>query len=660
MKRLKMMLVPIALILPLCLTGLKVQAANHVSALDAAKSNDDITVKHYGDEEDSNYSFRLKRTDQTTCTWKDASGIGNEKLFHQWDAGTERWGQMITSDAQKGKISCYLTNMGSYKGKNTNLRITFMDWANYRDEDGKRYYPVVGVALSKTTDLYGLTFSDVWYEAKLEIFDDKGNPLKVNMTYRADDLDYGQILGIKKSDKIHGLAIPEDSRIYYSEQDGFHYFYAENINSNEYDKDSVQVQYGETSVINLRVGGGVAFPNSFTYSQYATDKVKKDYERFEKYLIGVSDINVSTNAGAYLGWIAGSAKGYGPFSPPKPTKAVSKTEVHGSEVYEYQIHFKVPECQPADYYTKLVMTDTLPEAITADEVLVYDADNVKDVSSYFKLQISKGTQDKINVSVKDTSSEWLYGKSFEVRIKVHKRPEYVFGSSNVVSNQASLQVDNEIPEKSNTVQTTFYYQITTEVVNGNITASNLKVPAGGSMNISYSPLNSHYLKSVTIDKNDVDKETYQSKYSFTKVNEDHHIQVVYAKNPVITITKEVTGKWDEFGTPIFLFQIDGTDFNGIKRIYYEAISIPEQFSENGVYRKSFTLNIPAGKWMVSEIAVSRYRQTGIKEVQNGNISGVKVELNTQDHDTAKATFCNQMTTYQNFSHNDLVINEFGK
>ena len=180
------------------------------------------------------------------------------------------------------------------------------------------------------------------------------------------------------------------------------------------------------------------------------------------------------------------------------------------------------------------------------------------------------------------------------------------------------------------------------------------------MNISYSPLSSHYLKSVTVDKNDVDKEIYQSKYSFTKVNEDHHIQVVYAKNPVITITKEVTGKWDEFGTPIFLFQIDGTDFNGIKRTYYEAISIPEQFSENGVYRKSFTLNIPAGKWMVSEIAVSRYRQTGIKEVQNGNISGVKVELNTQDHDMAKATFCNQMTTYQNFSHNDLVINEFGK
>lgn len=660
MKRLMKLLASAALIIPMCLTGLTVHAANHVSALDAAKTNDEITVKNYGDEEDSNYSFRLKRTDKTTCIWTDSSGVSEKKLFHQTGLNVERWGQMITSDAQKGKVSCYLTNMGSYKGKNTNLRITFMDWPTYRTESGERYYPVVGVALSLTTDFYGLTFSDIWYEAKMEILDDNGNPLKVDMTYRADDLDYGQIFGVKKTDQIDGLAIPEDSRVYYTDQDGFHYFYSENLNSVEYDMDSVQVQYGNTSTFTLRVGGGVAFPNSFTYSQYASQKIINDYARFEKYLIGVSDVEESTNAGAVLGWIAGSAKGYGPFTPPVPTKSVSKTEVHGSETFEYRINFKVPECQPADYYSSMVMTDTLAAAITADSVLVYDADNVKDVSSYFDIQVTKGTQDKITVSAKDTASGWIYGKSFEIRITVHKRPEYVFGSSNVVSNQASLQVDSNTPKKSNTVQTSFYYQITTEVENGNITASNRKVPAGGSMNISYSPLTNYYLKSGTVDQKSVDLDTYESRYSFTKVNADHHIKVVYAKNPVLTITKEVTGKWDEFGTPTFLFKIDGTDFNGIRRTYYEALSIPEQFAEDGVYRKSFTMNIPAGKWTVSEIAVSRYKQTGIKEVQNGTISGQTVELNTQDHDTAKATFCNQITTYQNFSHNDLEINEFGK
>src|SRR5699024_7668902 len=166
--------------------------------------------------------------------------------------------QMVTSDAQKGKISCYLTNMGNYKGKSTNLKITFTDWPDYRTESGESYYPVVGVVLSLTTDLDGLTFSDIWHEAKLEIFDDQGNPLKVDMTHRAEDLDYGQILEISKNDSLSGMNIPEDSRVYYKEEDGFHYFYADNIDSQEYEKDSVQIQYEDTSVFTLRVGGGVA------------------------------------------------------------------------------------------------------------------------------------------------------------------------------------------------------------------------------------------------------------------------------------------------------------------------------------------------------------------------------------------------------------------
>lgn len=61
MKRLTKLLASAALIIPMCLTGLTAHAANHMSALDAAKTNDEITVKNYGDEEDSNYSFRLKK-----------------------------------------------------------------------------------------------------------------------------------------------------------------------------------------------------------------------------------------------------------------------------------------------------------------------------------------------------------------------------------------------------------------------------------------------------------------------------------------------------------------------------------------------------------------------------------------------------------------------
>src|SRR5699024_5314253 len=109
-----------------------------------------------------------------------------------------------------------------------------------------------------------------------------------------------------------------------------------------------------------------------------------------------------------------------------------------------------------------------------------------------------------------------------------------------------------------------------------------------------------------------------------------------------------------------IFQITGTDYNGISRTYYEALEIPEQFKEDGVYRKSFIMQIPAGIWTVREIPVSRYRMTGIKEVENGSIEGSTVRLDTKDHDTAKATFCNELVNYGDFSHNDLEINVFGK
>lgn len=88
--------------------------------------------------------------------------------------------------------------------------------------------------------------------------------------------------------------------------------------------------------------------------------------------------------------------------------------------------------------------------------------------------------------------------------------------------------------------------------------------------------------------------------------------------------------------------------------------MPEQFQTGQIYRKSFTMKIPAGMWTVREIPVSRYALTGIREVENGEVEGEKVILDTKDHDTAKATFCNTLTNYSEFSHNDVEINFFGK
>ena len=71
-----------------CTGTVNVRSAGHVSALEAAEqAGSPITVKQYGEEEDSSFSFRLKRTEHTTCTWKDTSGIADPQLIHQTGNG---------------------------------------------------------------------------------------------------------------------------------------------------------------------------------------------------------------------------------------------------------------------------------------------------------------------------------------------------------------------------------------------------------------------------------------------------------------------------------------------------------------------------------------------------------------------------------------------
>lgn len=660
MKKWKVMIAAVGMLLALTGNRMAVHAEDHVTALQAAAKEDSgINIKRYGQPENPDYSFRLKRTEKTTCTWMDTSGVQGKSPYHQKGKKKERWGQIITSDRQKGKISCFLTNMGSYKGKTANVKITFTDWPDYRTTDGKQFFPVVGVMLSLTSDLYGLTFSDIWYEAKMEVFDDKGNPLHVDMTYRAEDLDYGQMLGIRKKDPISGIHIPEDSRAYYQSDNLFHYFYADNIDSEEYDKDSVQIQYQDTSEFTLRVGGGTALPGSFRYQRYVSEKLKQAYERFSVFMVGEGTVEEADQGNAELGWIAGSAKGYGKFLTPTPQKSTSRTEIHGSEPYDYQIHFKVPECQPADYYQYLKVTDLLPEALLCDHVTVLDKDNEKDVSEAFSIQIGKGKEEKITVSAKNPGSGWLYGKTFSVKITVHKRPEYVFFSSNKIRNTASVETETGIKE-SNPVENRFFYQILTEVQNGKISPSDLKVPAGSERTIHYTPEEGYKMDAVLADGKEIDSSVYREQYTFSGINADHKIKVIYEKDPVITIAKEVKGSYGYYGKPTFLFRIYGQDKAGRSHCYYRSITFENQFGEEETVRKSIQIKIPAGTWRVREVPVSRYRFAGIKEVKSGKIFGEEVELYTEEEKQAQATFCNELSNFRNWSHNDVVINWFGK
>ena len=112
------------------------------------------------------------------------------------------------------------------------------------------------------------------------------------------------------------------------------------------------------------------------------------------------------------------------------------------------------------------------------------------------------------------------------------------------------------------------------------------------------------------------------------------------------------------GTPVFLFEITGTDYNGQTYPATNLLEMPEQFQTGQIYRKSFTMKIPmvCGRWK-SQFPVMRRPVSGSGKWK---VEGEKVILDTKDHDTAKATFCNTLTKYSEFSHNDVEINFFGK
>lgn len=72
--------------------------------------------------------------------------------------------------------------------------------------------------------------------------------------------------------------------------------------------------------------------------------------------------------------------------------------------------------------------------------------------------------------------------------------------------------------------------ITTEVVNGIITKTDECVPYGSDKEIEYAPNDGYLLDTVTVDGKLMDIRSCPADYTFSNVQDDHHIKVVYA-NP---------------------------------------------------------------------------------------------------------------------------------
>lgn len=199
-----------------------------------------------------------------------------------------------------------------------------------------------------------------------------------------------------------------------------------------------------------------------------------------------------------------------------------------------------------------------------------------------------------------------------------------------------------------------YHKVTTEVINGTISNGNTKLKDGDDCSITYSPSAGYYLKTIEVDGTSINIEDNMESYDFTDITEDHHIKVVYAKIPTLTIIKKINKDelvWDK-GYPYFSFKIDGTDHLGNKVTLYKSI----KFGESDSNSKQIAFKIPAGVYTISELVTNEWSLLKVENVENCSISGSKATCDLRDVDTGKCRFTNEFVDYNNYTENNDKVN----
>ena len=119
----------------------------------------------------------------------------------------------------------------------------------------------------------------------------------------------------------------------------------------------------------------------------------------------------------------------------------------------------------------------------------------------------------------------------------------------------------------------------------------------------------------------------------------------------------------EHGNPTFIFRLTGSDYEGQAHTFYDVVTFTKEYVEthakDGYVEAGVTFYVKPGSYTASEEKSNRYEFESISAVVNGTVSGETVRFNLETHDAASAVFTNLKTEYQNYSHNDLVINHVG-
>ena len=423
------------------------------------------------------YAFSLKANKNTYLEMWGYSG----KIL-DYDSGNFKLKLIMPTDPSlSGKIGCYIYNCGNYQGKNVNLKCTFI-WKEVKDGNGKMIYPIIMPTVEYSVEKVGFNFVTLGYGVIIELIDDNGNPINVNMSMSIGDIDYYQYFGVRVDEgNINKIQCRTDCKVYYRFHEDYHFLYAGSAKSNDGLEAAVKVELKNTNKFTLWMG--------CDYDNYSW----KDLERYKKssatdyYLeTKVSNVQSCLDSGVYNaskiggGWGCIDGTVFGPYEVVTPIKYISdsneskvmtNTLISDGEEVCYDIYQYVPSESSSYYYTLFIIEDKLPDCLTYVSAKVYDNSN-SDVTSNFAIDTSGNT---ITATAKNTSVSDFYNNTYNLRIYAKFNKEIIDNANSGYnwlydSNTGTVNIKNTatvtvkrgtdtVTKISDEVNSNYYYKI---------------------------------------------------------------------------------------------------------------------------------------------------------------------------------------------------------
>lgn len=585
--------------------------------------------------------FGGKNGSSSSDNWK--ATWNSSKKQYIYETQPDYWYYIrLTDNSQKGKVGMWYRNVGQYKGKVVDLKITIADWEAIKNpitintnKGKKKSYPTIAF----NTDTIKINPAGGYVKAptyRFSYYDQNGNPLAISGHTNFIDIDDEQYMESSHFTKgyltsntkltIKGNGVRE---------------------MNGYESNNSDKTTWCTALFDNRSYYDVKFSSWRQDSEgYPTDKSRK-------------------NRGFFTMLVNGNS--LAPFTTPTPIKSATSV-VHKSEDLIYNIDFTVPQ-QPSEYlYSKFVLSDTLPKGVKYKSYSVTN-DAGSNVTSDFAASLNG---QNLTLTVKSPSASNFYYKSYKLTINCVADNNYDFSSyngkviaNNVVTITSKAGSRAEQSSNSNTVSTEIKFRINTSTDgNGTITSSMNNISGGENKTITYTPKAGYEVSTITVDGKNITVDSSNKKaYTFSNIYDHHNIHVTFkpTTDNKITVTKKVhkNDLKSAYGNPVGIFKCEGKDLNGSTHEYYEVAELTKDDLSGDYYTKSVSFNnLTAGTYKVTEVDTSRYDLTSVAAGSGATSSNNILSCDLVNNKEAKGTFINSLSKFNLWSHSDLIINSF--